>query len=138
MPWSSFDGLLVKVISKVRSTSLCVLLAERTVLTKYREQDGQLSLMATDLETVYFESLTPRQLNRRLEDALGTLNAQSQSQTQSEGIMVGIGDEGERLLRESVAALVAAVADGSATVEISHEAFEVRPFALCLLSLIHI
>ncbi|GAA5910322.1 hypothetical protein JCM8208_006007 [Rhodotorula glutinis] len=102
VPWSSFDGLLVKVISK----------------------DGQLSLMATDLETVYFESLTPRQLNRRLEDALGTLNAQSQSQTQSEGIMVGIGDEGERLLRESVAALVAAVADGSATVEISHEAFE--------------
>ena len=82
--------------------------------------------MATDLEQVYFESLTPRQLNRRLEDALGTLNAQSQSQTQGEGVMVGIGDEGERLLRESVDALITAVADGSARVDISHEAFEVR------------
>ncbi|GAA5934892.1 hypothetical protein JCM3775_001668 [Rhodotorula graminis] len=100
--WSSFDNLLVKVLFK----------------------DGQLSLMATDLEAVYFESLTARQLNRRLEDALATLNAQIQSQTQSQGIMVGIGDEGERLLRESVDALVAAVADGSATVDISHEAFE--------------
>ncbi|GAA5840929.1 hypothetical protein JCM9279_001263 [Rhodotorula babjevae] len=98
VPWSSFDGLLVKVLARA----------------------GQLSLMATDLDNVFFEALTPRQLNRRLEDALGTLNSQSQSQ----GIMVGIGDDGERLLRESVDALVSAVVDGSATVEISHEAFE--------------
>lgn len=105
LPWSSFDNLLVKVLS---------------------DSSGRLSLMATDLEAVYFESLTPRQLNRRVEDAMGTLAGTSQGQSQSQGVMVGIGEEGERLLKESVDALVAAVGDGSARVEISHEAFEVR------------
>ncbi|TNY24565.1 hypothetical protein DMC30DRAFT_112458 [Rhodotorula diobovata] len=103
LPWSSFDNLLVKVLS---------------------DSSGRLSLMATDLEAVYFESLTPRQLNRRVEDAMGTLAGTSQGQSQSQGVMVGIGEEGERLLKESVDALVAAVGDGSARVEISHEAFE--------------
>ncbi|BGP38780.1 hypothetical protein JCM10450v2_002734 [Rhodotorula kratochvilovae] len=101
IPWSSFDDLLLKVLY---------------------DKSGRLSLMATDLENVYFESLTQRQVNRRVEDALGTLASEGGSQSQ--GVMVGIGEDGERLLQESVDALIGAVSDGSARVAISHEAFE--------------
>lgn len=79
--------------------------------------------MATDLQNVYFESLNSRQTNRRFEDALAA-DADTQSQTQSQDVMVGIGDEGEKLLHHSVEKLLSSVTGGTARASLSHEAFE--------------
>lgn len=86
----------------------------------YLAKEGILAVMATDLENVYFETLNRRQTNKRLGDALRA-NADSQSD-----VALGIGEEGERLLHESVETLLSAVSSGTAKAEISHEAFEVR------------
>ncbi|POY76828.1 hypothetical protein BMF94_0080 [Rhodotorula taiwanensis] len=89
VPWTSFpseDGpLLLKLL--------------------YQTDPNQLAIMATDLQNVYFESLNSRQTNRRFEDALAA-DADTQSQTQSQDVMVGIGDEGEKLLHHSVEKLL--------------------------------
>ncbi|BGO96997.1 hypothetical protein NBRC10513v2_002515 [Rhodotorula toruloides] len=84
----------------------------------YLAKEGVLAVMATDLENVYFETLNRRQTNKRLGDALRA-NADSQSD-----VALGIGEEGERVLQESVEALLSAVSSGTAKAEISHEAFE--------------
>ncbi|BGP30881.1 hypothetical protein JCM10296v2_002640 [Rhodotorula toruloides] len=84
----------------------------------YLATEGVLAVMATDLENVYFETLNRRQTNKRLGDAL-RVNADSQSD-----VALGIGEEGERVLQESVEALLSAVSSGTAKAEISHEAFE--------------
>ncbi|GJN87562.1 hypothetical protein Rhopal_000516-T1 [Rhodotorula paludigena] len=64
---------------------------------------GGLSLMATDLENVYFESLSRRQLTRRIDDALS-----NSADSQSQGVVVGIGEDGAKLLQESVDKLLSA------------------------------
>ncbi|BGO90404.1 hypothetical protein NBRC10512_004111 [Rhodotorula toruloides] len=84
----------------------------------YLAKEGVLAVMATDLENVYFETLNRRQTNKRLGDALRA-NADSQSD-----VALGIGEEGELLLQESVENLLSAVSSGTAKAEISHEAFE--------------
>ncbi|GAA6000121.1 uncharacterized protein JCM10292_003988 [Rhodotorula paludigena] len=82
---------------------------------------GGLSLMATDLENVYFESLSRRQLTRRIDDALSSA---ADTQSQSQSVVVGIGEDGEKLLQESVDKLLSAVTTGTAKADITHEAFE--------------
>lgn len=87
---------------------------------------GGLSLMATDLENVYFESLSRRQLTRRIDDALSSA---ADTQSQSQSVFVGIGEDGEKLLQESVDKLLSAVTTGTAKADITHEAFEASPVA---------
>ncbi|GAA5975691.1 hypothetical protein JCM10908_005245 [Rhodotorula pacifica] len=107
IPWASFpseDGpLLVKLL--------------------YQPAQNNLAIMATDLQSVYYESLNSRQTNRRFEDALAA-SADTQSQSQSQDVMVGIGQEGEKVLHDLVEELLTSVASGIAKGRISHEAFE--------------
>ncbi|GAA5878426.1 hypothetical protein JCM8547_003597 [Rhodosporidiobolus lusitaniae] len=76
-----------------------------------------LALMATDLSTVLFESLNDRKVNRRIEDALA-------KQGGTGGVIVGIGEDGERLRDETVKKLVEAVEGGKAKAKMVEEGYE--------------
>ncbi|BGP14755.1 hypothetical protein JCM10213_004306 [Rhodosporidiobolus nylandii] len=102
VPFSSFEGgrLMLKAV--------------------YRPGEGRgdgLAVMATDLQGVYFEGLNRRQLVRRVGDALSSSGVQG-------GAEVGIGEDGERLLQESIEKLLGAISDGTAKAELLNEAFE--------------
>lgn len=83
--------------------------------------------MATDLTAVYFEGLNRRQLQRRVQDALDEAGGESQG---SQGVMVGIGKDGEAMLNDSVEKLIAAVGEGKAKVRLEQEGFDARAFPL--------
>ncbi|GAA5918976.1 hypothetical protein JCM1841_002669 [Sporobolomyces salmonicolor] len=106
IPWSSFPS------SSSPSGNL---------LLKCFSDDGIFAILATDLEQVYFDSLNRRQLGRRVDDAL---NSSAQTQSQSQGVIAGIGEDGEKLLQDSVHLLLEAVRSGQAKAELVNEAFE--------------
>ncbi|BGP23568.1 hypothetical protein Rt10032_c02g0697 [Rhodotorula toruloides] len=114
MDWDEINPKFLSV-AWVRFT-----ISEGNMLLKliHLAKEGVLAVMATDLENVYFEMLNRRQMNKRLGDALRA-NVDSQSD-----VALGIGEDGDRLLHESVEALLSAVSNGTAKAELSHEAFE--------------
>ncbi|GAA5914843.1 hypothetical protein JCM6882_007817 [Rhodosporidiobolus microsporus] len=87
----------------------------------YNSEKSTLAFMATDLTAVYFEALNKRQLQRRLQDALDEAGGESQG---SQGVMVGIGEDGEALLHDSVDKLLSVVAEGKAKVRLEQEGFD--------------
>ncbi|GAA5950176.1 hypothetical protein JCM3765_004228 [Sporobolomyces pararoseus] len=88
----------------------------------YQPEPRQLNLLATDLHGVWYESLQGRQLNRRIDDAV----ASSSSETQSEsiGMMAGVGREGEELAERVSEELADGVRSGRAKVIFKEEGFE--------------
>ncbi|GAA5876359.1 hypothetical protein JCM1840_006001 [Sporobolomyces johnsonii] len=91
------------------------------LLLKCVNDNGVFAILATDLEQVYFDSLDRRQLGRRVEDAL---NSSAQTQSQSQGVIAGVGQDGEALLQDSVDQLLDAVRTGQAKAEMVNEAFQ--------------
>ncbi|GAA6062381.1 hypothetical protein JCM10212_003190 [Sporobolomyces blumeae] len=109
VPWSSHSS---------PTSSLLLKLLYRPEPTR------SLSLLATDLRAsgaVYYETLSGRQLHRRVDDAVSTFGA---SQTDSIGVMAGVGPEGEALVDRTLDALVEGVRTGKARAELSEEGFE--------------
>ncbi|GAA6017871.1 hypothetical protein JCM11491_001199 [Sporobolomyces phaffii] len=88
----------------------------------YLGEPRQVSLLATDLHGVYYESLKGRQLNRRIDDAVGSSSPDTQAE--SVGVMAGVGQEGEELAERVVEELVDAVRSGRARAELSEEGFQ--------------
>lgn len=78
--------------------------------------------MATDLVQVYIEEVTTRVLTQRLQRAINE-SQDTQSQT-----TLGVGEEGERELRQATEQLVAAVQRGDAEVSFLREGFDVSSF----------
>ncbi|GAA5969767.1 hypothetical protein JCM11641_008036 [Rhodosporidiobolus odoratus] len=85
----------------------------------YRPDKKALSVLATDLVSVYLEDLNCRQLQARLADALADEGGED-SQSQS----IGIGEEGEKLLGDNLETLLTAVNTGSARAELVEAGFE--------------
>ncbi|GAA5950105.1 hypothetical protein JCM3765_004198 [Sporobolomyces pararoseus] len=88
----------------------------------YQPEPRQLNLLATDLHGVWYESLQGLQLNRRIDDAV----ASSSSETQSEsiGMMAGVGRDGEELAERVLEELVDGVRSARAKVIFKEEGFE--------------
>ncbi|GAA5984933.1 hypothetical protein JCM5350_000067 [Sporobolomyces pararoseus] len=88
----------------------------------YRQEPRQLSLIATDLQRVWYESLKGRQLNRRIDDAISSSSPETQNE--SIGVMAGAGREGEELAERVLEELVDGVRSGRAKAVFKEEAFE--------------
>ncbi|GAA6027908.1 hypothetical protein JCM8097_001776 [Rhodosporidiobolus ruineniae] len=89
------------------------------LLVKLLYHPDTLAVCATDLTRVYFEGLNRRKLLRRIEDALSSGNEPA-----PEGVTVGIGEDGEALLRRTVDTLMEAVTSGTAKAELTDAGFE--------------
>ncbi|GAA5828324.1 hypothetical protein JCM11251_006198 [Rhodosporidiobolus azoricus] len=114
--WEDVDPLLLPLPFASYSTD------EGPLLLKllYNPEKATLALMATDLSAVFFEGLNRRQLQRRVQDALDE-GGESQG---SQGVMIGIGEDGEALLHDTVEKLLDAVAEGKAKVRLEQQGFD--------------
>ncbi|GAA5838988.1 hypothetical protein JCM3766R1_004549 [Sporobolomyces carnicolor] len=88
----------------------------------YQREPQTLTLLATDLRGVYYESLRGRQLNRRIDDAVAS--SSSDTQAESIGVMAGVGREGEALAERVLDELVDATTSGRAKAEMTEEGFD--------------
>ena len=94
----------------------------------YQREPQTLTLLATDLRGVYYESLRGRQLNRRIDDAVAS--SSSDTQAESIGVMAGVGHEGAALAERILDELVDATTSGRAKAEMTEEGFDVGDIPL--------
>ena len=95
----------------------------------HKAEPPELCLLATDLHGVYYEGLKGRQLNRRVDDSVAS---SPESQTESLGVMAGVGQEGEELVRKTIGGLVESVETGRGKAVLKEEGFEVSHSFRCL------
>ncbi|KAM0753370.1 hypothetical protein T439DRAFT_379061 [Meredithblackwellia eburnea MCA 4105] len=81
-----------------------------------------LSILATDTIGCWYEHLSTRQLIRRFGDAF--LDSQDTQSQYSVGAFTGVGEEGEKQLKDGLDQLTSAVSQGNASVVVEHAAYE--------------